>query len=268
MYLVLMVLLSQIHRNRDSTLGIIEEMLNVSLSEEPPTPSMAAALNTLGVALRFDDVIDDSTFDLFERALSRFFDRSRCRGKGDRRIFIWSEESYYLYSLFVKNSKIDSPMIQRFLHTIVQEKDWSLLKQFLDRIVGCAIETGIVFPFVRILYPLLVAERPIGELTIERMARLRLYYPEAVDDALAELDIPELIQHQIRDRTPSESFSGLLVCGLTIFLRDILILDESHFILDEARNLLYSATESTEMKQWLRLLVARIANIVYGEPLF
>jgi len=121
---------------------------------------------------------------------------------------------------------------------------------------------------VRLLVSLLSSEQPVKELAVAQLARLRLYYPDDVDDVLAELDVPRTLQQQVHDRTPQESLSDLLVIKLAIFIRDAVLLNEDRFLINETQNLLHSATESTNLTQWLRLLVTRIANLVYGEPLF
>ncbi len=267
MYLVLMILVAHIFRNRGATLEILDEMLDASLAMKPPGPSIVTVLITLANALFVDDVTDERTFHLYETANSRFYAESRCRGQSDRRTFIWAEYGSYPYFHFRKTSQTDFPMLDEFINSVLQNKDLCLLEQFLNAAASTAIQAGVVSPTVRVLAALLTAEEPVRELTTEYLARVRVYHPDAVDDVLAELEISEVIKQQIHDRTPQESFSFLLA-NITYFVRDAILLGESQFLLEQTQAWLYTATELTDFRQWLRLLTVEIANIVYGEPLF
>jgi hypothetical protein len=273
-YVVMLVLVSQVFRNRKPTLEIIQKLLDVSLGQAPPTPAVVPAINTLANALTLDNTIDDEVFRLFETSVARFYAVSRSRAKGPWREFVWSEEACYLRYYYKRNSRIDAPLINGYLERLRQEKDYFLLQQFLDRLVGHAVESGNASLALRMLMPLLDWEKQLDgmkfvwNLAIDRLATMRLYFPDAIEDALEEHHDASSLRELIRVRTPSESFNGLLVGGLTLFLRDIITSSADSFLLEQVQKWLYSATQYHELKQWVKALIASIIDIVYGDSLF
>jgi hypothetical protein len=100
----------------------------------------------------------------------------------------------------------------------------------------------------------------------DALARIRAFYPVAVDDFLDANDFPDSIRAQIRSHTPPESFGDLFTLKGSKFTVDALITDP------QMRGLVQwvfqMAFQCRNVNEFLEQLFMKIANLAYGEELF
>jgi hypothetical protein len=190
------------------------------------------------------------------------------RGQMSSGIFIWTEEGAVLTVSLLSRKEGVPLWITRFLDDTLNRHDLPLLEQFLDRAVGGARALGVIGPTVRFFAPLLNQPAPVSRLVADRFANLHMYYPDAVDDALSEVDSAGAFQSLVRDRAPVENLSELLVDRLTVFVSQSVMFGATDGRVELVRSWLASAASCSNPRQWLKGLITEFANVVYGGRLF
>ena len=95
------------------------------------------------------------------------------------------------------------------------------------------------------------------------LARLRVHYPDAVEDFLEEQDAPEEFRLQVRTNEPVETVGELIGLRSWFFLRDSVLLGSpqlrSLFI-----HLLEKAADCKNAHEWIEYFIRHTVNVIYG----
>jgi hypothetical protein len=265
---MMLVLQSQIVRRQSETLDIIARLLDICLASTPPTPAIVPAINTCANFLLMRRTLDEEVWRVMEIALTRFSTVAHNRGQMSTGVFVWSEESAVLTVSLLSGNDDIPPWINRFLEDAIHRHDLPLIKSFVNRAVGGAISLGTVGPITKFLTPLLDQPEPISRLVADSIANLRMYYPNAVDDALSEIDSSGAFQRLVRDRAPVENLGELQVSHLTRFLGESVMVGATDGRIEWVRDWLASAPNCSNSREWLKSLVTDFANAIYGGRLF
>ncbi len=95
------------------------------------------------------------------------------------------------------------------------------------------------------------------------LARLRVHYPDEVEDFLEEQDAPEEFRLQVRTHEPPETVGELIGLRSWFFLRDSVLLGSpqlrSLFI-----HLLEKAADCKNAHEWIEYFIRHAVNVIYG----
>jgi len=98
------------------------------------------------------------------------------------------------------------------------------------------------------------------------LARMRMHYPDEVDNFLDEQQASEEFQLRVRTNEPNETVGELLGSKFSYFLRDEVILGAPDLRAQFMR-MLAKAADCKNAKEWLYYLFCEIVNLVYGEEI-
>jgi hypothetical protein len=103
----------------------------------------------------------------------------------------------------------------------------------------------------------------IRQLILSFLARLRVHYPDEVEDFLEEQDAPEEFRLQVRTNEPVETVGELIGLRSWFFLRDSVLLGSpqlrSLFI-----HLLEKAADCKNAHEWIEYFIRHAVNVIYG----
>lgn len=99
------------------------------------------------------------------------------------------------------------------------------------------------------------------------LARLRIMYPDEVEDFLEEQDVPEEFRLQVRTNEPDETVGALIGLRTWFFLRDSVLVGSpqlrSLFI-----HLLEKAADCKNVHEWIEYFIRHAINVIYGGEAF
>jgi len=103
----------------------------------------------------------------------------------------------------------------------------------------------------------------ILQFIITFLARLRVRYPDEVDDFLEEQHASEELQLQVRTNEPTETTGELIGQRSWYFLRDEIIL-KSPELRSQLMHVFTRAAGCKNMKVWLNYFLREVINLIYG----
>lgn len=178
--------------------------------------------------------------------------------------------SGYLINHYVKNGTVMSDWIVNRIEAALARDDLSFFQSLFTQelpFVGIemrkpqiALETLSLF-FTNHKSKI---EGKIDELIQVFLSRLRLHYPDEVDDFLESQAAPEDVRLQVLTKEPAENI-GELIGGQRayLFVRDDVIFGSPE-LLALFVNLLAKATDYKTVRQWLDYGLREVINVVYG----
>jgi hypothetical protein len=98
------------------------------------------------------------------------------------------------------------------------------------------------------------------------LARLRVHYPDEVDNFLEEQEAPAEFRRQVQTSESTEMIGELIVNRIGYFGRDIVIL-ESSMLRAQLMRMLAKAADCNNAKEWLHDVFRELINLVYGEEI-
>jgi hypothetical protein len=106
----------------------------------------------------------------------------------------------------------------------------------------------------------------LWEAMIDMLARMKVYYPDEVDDFLAENGVPESLIIAVKRRNTAETIAMSIENKAYFFLNDIML--GSQTLRDEFIYLLLYAVTAKSPNSWLKVFFKRVVNLVYGDKVF
>ncbi len=104
----------------------------------------------------------------------------------------------------------------------------------------------------------------IGPRIVSFLARLRVYYPDQVDDFLEEHQAPQDFRLAVRTNEPAETMGDLIGDKSWNYISTELIAGPQ-VMRDHLIGVLDSALRCKNMRQWVDYIVREVVNVVYGE---
>jgi hypothetical protein len=98
------------------------------------------------------------------------------------------------------------------------------------------------------------------------LARLRVHYPDEVDDFLEDQETPEEFRLQVRTNELTETVGELVGIRTWLFLRDDVIVG-SPTLRAQLMRIFAKAADCKNAREWLGYMLREIVNLVYGEEI-
>jgi hypothetical protein len=98
------------------------------------------------------------------------------------------------------------------------------------------------------------------------LVRLRVHYPDEVDNFLEEQEAPAEFRLQVQTSESTETIGELILNRIGYFGRDIVILG-SPKLREQLMRILEKAADCNNAKEWLHDVFQELINIVYGEEI-
>ena len=112
--------------------------------------------------------------------------------------------------------------------------------------------------------PIMKDGRSVLDFIIVFLARLRIRYPDEVDNFLEEQKAPEEIRLQVRTNEPVERVGDLIGKRSWFFLRDDIMLGSVE-LRSQLQAILEKAADSKDVKAWMNYNIRFLVNVIYGE---
>ena len=210
--------------------------------------------------------------------IKRYEDRYGSRCSTTVKEYRFNELSFHSYFSYLATGNVRTDLLDYILDKAIEEKDVGALARHILDLAGigsdpaCGVPRAAVQAVRIVLQKLQNTELKDGleGVIIDALSNLRAYYPDVVDDLLAELDSDEMppeIKRAIRARGATESLGTMIGIAAAWFARDTLV-DPDPFMRNMLKWLLTEATSCKSFTEWLRLLVKQIINVAYGESVF
>ena len=94
------------------------------------------------------------------------------------------------------------------------------------------------------------------------LARLRLYYPDEVDDFLEEQQAPHDFRLQVQTNEPTETIGAMIGDKARFFVIDDVM--KSPELLAQFMRILETAADSKNTRAWFNYFLREIINVIYG----
>ncbi len=95
------------------------------------------------------------------------------------------------------------------------------------------------------------------------LSRLRIYYPDEVDDFLEEQQALDEFRLQVRTNEPAEKVGDLVGKRSWFFIRDSVLLGSSE-LRSQLIVLFEKAAECKDMQAWVEYIIRQLVNLIYG----
>jgi len=96
------------------------------------------------------------------------------------------------------------------------------------------------------------------------LSRLRIYYPDEVEDFLEEQQAPQEFRFQVRTHEPVEKVGDLIAKRPWVFARDGVLLGSSE-LRSQLQLLFEKAAECKDTKAWMEYNMRLLVNLIYGD---
>ncbi|MCX6032643.1 MAG: hypothetical protein NT169_25575, partial [Chloroflexi bacterium] len=173
---------------------------------------------------------------------------------------------YLAWSSYILRGHVDSPELREYLDRAKAAKDVDYLKLYVCNEVPPMIESCFHRMAFEALLPIVDCEdETVREALIEQLVRIRQAEPEKIEDWLLERELPQEIVQRVLAYPPSEGLNNLLTYQLLWIFYDLFLWGPK-FLQAELQWLLFKALELPNIREWLKLIIKEIFNLVAGEP--
>ncbi|MCX6031242.1 MAG: hypothetical protein NT169_18325, partial [Chloroflexi bacterium] len=170
------------------------------------------------------------------------------------------------WSSYILRGHVDSPELRKYLDRAKAAKDVDYLISYVCNEVTVMIESGFHQAAFEALLPIADYEdQRVREALIERLVRIRQYEPEKIEDWFLEHELPQEITQRVLAYPPSEGLNDLLTYQLLWILYDLFLWGPK-FLQAELQWLLFKALELPNIREWLKLIIKELFNLIAGEP--
>lgn len=260
-----------------ATLPLLRKLFDAAQSDVVTYPSMGDITKVLECVLDHDSMRDE-VFEFFVEALET------------------SQEIYTNYPQCIRNRLSEAPKatyLGAYIHHqyqrtgTVRNDEW--LKIRIDEALARAdlsffeLLLEIEMPFVAIEWqrpqaalevlamffqrsldkPLERDNKNILQIIIAFLARLRIRYPDEVDDFLEVEQTPDKFRLQVQTNEPVETIGALIGQNAWYFIRDEVLL-KSPELRSQLIQVFDKAAECKNLRAWLDYFIRQIVNQIYG----
>lgn len=104
----------------------------------------------------------------------------------------------------------------------------------------------------------------IDQKSLPFLSRLRVHYPDEVDEFLEEQQASDMFRLQVQTNEPSETIGELIGQRSTYFLRDDIIMGPL-MLRSQLIRMFAKAADCKNAREWLDYLLREIINLIYGD---
>ncbi len=248
------------------TLPLVKELFDKAIEIDPPGP-FSIMVPSRAIFKQTEFLSKELYLDMVTTYLDRF------EGKW------WSNLQMRRYSyldavcLAEVGKVIDvplTPIARRYVEKMITDRNYSWIKDFIQLEVTLrAIEVGhLRFAFSALELLIDIQESSVREAIIELLARVRVYYPNEVDDFLERNNLEESFITAVHTRVASETIGDLLDYRALIFWEEAILNSESVELWRELIWLFGSLSECHSLEQWFTNLSKVVINEIYGDAVF
>jgi len=108
-----------------------------------------------------------------------------------------------------------------------------------------------------------IGDAQINQMIQVYLSRLRIYYPDEVDDFLEEQQAPDAFRLQVRTNEPVERVGELIGMRAWYSIRDSLLLGPPA-LRSQLIELFEKATDCQDTRAWMDYILRRLVNLIYG----
>jgi hypothetical protein len=263
-----LALVAQGRERPADVIPVITELFEEALSMSPrglwPVGTLTGALYEV---LRRQESIDEETWELVDYFPLAPLDKTRgiLISKTGREYFCL----HLVYPSLLYLEKLGHPALhlwRRYLALAVREENW----KFLEDLLYTAGELAISYRAPNAALAILRELPPLSDETANReilnlLARIRLYYPDLVDEFLDVEGFPEQLRMYVSDTTAEESLIEIVFYRFVVFVIDAL---QTESFRELFTSVLDRAVDCSTLGEWLNFLTRKLTNTVYGAQIF
>jgi hypothetical protein len=229
-----------------------------------------------GIQIPLDALETMATF------IKTFEERYGSRCSTTLREYRLNEIGSYTYFYYRAYEDAHSDLLDYLLDKAVREDDADAMMSYAGTMAGLGTHPAWAIPRAALQTLQLIlqrtkamnlsaaAQRRVQESLVAAFSNVRAYHADVVDDFLAELSDAEMapeMKRAIQNRGATESLGMLLGTAGAWFARDFLV-DDDPYMRNFLKWLLHRATECNSFDEWVRPMLKRLINVVYGGPVF
>ncbi len=177
----------------------------------------------------------------------------------------------YIYLHYHRTGSVRSAWPETYIQAALSRNDEAFFHEiFISElpVVGIewrkphiALDTVALF-FKDIMQTPSESNNKIQQLMQAFLARLRLYYPDEVDDFLEEQQAPHDFRLQVQTNEPVETIGEMVGDKARYFVLDDVF--NSPGLLAQFMRIFEKAADSKNLRTWLNYFLREIINVIYG----
>lgn len=246
-------------------LKIFDLSMNNTIQDYIPHIMVPQILNVpAGIAMTQNEY-DEDVITTFQDMTKKFYDKSKGRFYCKYGIYFGA---YLCVSAFLsqKSNNIEDNLLIQCCMRALEEKDEQYLLDIIWDLGNLALgfeQPQLALQTARFLLPIDIIS--VRSALMHFLARVRLHYPDHVDNFLAENDVLNEVLERIKGIEVSDEFSTLIQIPWTRFFAAAPFSPKwrNHEI-----EIYDNAIECKNIIQWLEFFAKKIVNAVYDEPIF
>jgi len=253
-------------------LSFLKRFFEEAAKDPMPNPYLSDVPNVLVSVLDHDPTADREIFDFFVHTVEvcQEYYTKRLRIPGLNRVIYAPAAMYlgpYILHQYQREGTVRTDWLETRINAAFSRNDIpffeSLLKTELP-LVGIEMRRPrIVLDALALFFNSCNANAKIGQMIQSFLARLRIFYPDEVDDFLEEQQAPEEFRLQVRTNEPIETVGELIGIRSWNFFRDDVIVG-SPTLRAQLIRVLARAAECKNARAWIDYAIREVINLVYG----
>jgi len=178
----------------------------------------------------------------------------------------------YIYLHYHRTGSVRSDWLEALIQAALSRNDEAFFKPlFSEELTQIGIERQkphIALDALALFFKSIMEAPARGNHEIRQMmqtflARLRLYYPDEVDDFLEEQQAPHYFRLQVQTNEPMETIGMLVGDKARFFVLDDVLMN-SPDLLAQFMRIFEKAAEYKHAREWLNYFIREIINVIYG----
>ena len=255
-------------KNSEQLLPVVKELFERVIDKKPlPTFIMVP----LGIILNEAGIGTKSSRLLLAEMTTRFLDQARGIWEGN----LGSYRNSLIDSLTFNEIEdvVDAPLgvtARAYIDRAIKEQDYQWIR---DMIQQEATTRGVEHEFITFAFSMIesvihLQVPAIQDAIVEALARIRIYFPDQVDDFMIQNNLNEQMTADIRNRATSETLGDLLNLRALLFWQHIAVLGRSPEVWEKFLRVLQYLPDCDSLEQFIVILMKFAVNTVYGDSIF
>lgn len=259
------VFLAALIREKEKAIQIMDQVVEVSLNQTPPTQVVTAtSLVSMIVSLSLDR-FDESLIISHRKMLSGLINKSRCVVKTLDKEFTWYQYDLFTYYYHLHMGEDLPPETSDFIEIMEQDGKWEELKVFITYMADLNIKTDFVEPNVSLICKFLNHKNQVVSLAaIQSVAMIRSVYPLETDQLIKNLNINDKHRIAIENEVAGQNMGKILTDSILNFWSNA-ILHNDHRVLIYLVSLVELAVNSRSTRQIFSNMVNKVLELIQPE---
>ena len=270
-YLIATIMLNRHTRSHpETTLPILNVLFQEGIKSEEPGP-FCLITPTNAICAVDPELTTQEGRDLYIKMVTTYLDRFKgiVRFNRRQRRMTWIDA----VSLAEQNEIVDAPLgpiAKEYVNKIIYQHDTQWMIDFIRKeVTNRSIQAGhLQFAFGVLEMLINVDDIHVKEAVIELLAKLRVYYPNEVDDFMSIANCDNQFVLSVRKKVPSENIGDLIGFRILIFWQKAIVLNGSPQLWERVNLLLQQIPECKSLDQWLNFCFQFAVNEIYGKVIF